>query len=115
MTSVNSHTRRVSSRGKAKGLRSNARPVEVIGVERTDRDIRVGTGDDVSREDVSGEALGEPAEADVEDATIDAPATFARVLHILSQREIDDHDLVHCPYTAWCEHCVWGQARVDCH
>ncbi len=32
-----------------------------------------------------------------------------------SQKEIDVHELTHCPYRAWCEHCVRGQAKDDGH
>lgn len=32
-----------------------------------------------------------------------------------SPREVEDHELTHCPYRAWCEHCVKGQAKDDAH
>ena len=32
-----------------------------------------------------------------------------------SQKEIDDHELTHCPYRAWCDPCVKGQAKDDGH
>ena len=49
-----------------------------------------------------------------EDAETQAPRA-ARAPHTPSQREIDEHNLVHCPYRAWCEACVRGQAKDDCH
>ena len=32
-----------------------------------------------------------------------------------SQKEIDDHELTHCPYRSWCDHCVRGQAKDSPH
>ena len=32
-----------------------------------------------------------------------------------SQKEIDDHELTHCPYRSWCDHCVRGQAKDTPH
>jgi hypothetical protein len=32
-----------------------------------------------------------------------------------SSKEVEDHELTHCPYRAWCEHCVKGQAKDDGH
>ncbi len=30
-------------------------------------------------------------------------------------KEVEDHELTHCPYRQWCEHCVRGQAKDDPH
>ncbi len=30
-------------------------------------------------------------------------------------KEVEDHELTHCPYRSWCEHCVRGQAKDDQH
>ena len=49
-----------------------------------------------------------------EDTEAQAPRA-ARSPNMPSQREIDDHNLTHCPYRAWCEACVRGQAKDDCH
>ncbi len=32
-----------------------------------------------------------------------------------SPKEVEDHELTHCPYRAWCDHCVRGQAKDDAH
>ena len=49
-----------------------------------------------------------------EDLEMQTPRAV-RAPHQPSQREIDDHDITHCPYRAWCEACVRGQAKDDCH
>ena len=30
-------------------------------------------------------------------------------------QEVEEHELTHCPYRSWCEHCVKGQAKDDDH
>ena len=30
-------------------------------------------------------------------------------------QEVEDHELTHCPFRSWCEHCVRGQAKDDRH
>ena len=110
------HLSFVSFTGKAKGPRSSARPVEVSGVDKTDEDVHVGSGQENRGEDVSLRKPEEPEEAEVEEEAVEAQAPrAARAPHVPSQREIDEHDLTHCPYRAWCEHCVRGQAKDDCH
>jgi hypothetical protein len=32
-----------------------------------------------------------------------------------TSKEVEEHDLTHCPYRAWCDHCVKGQAKDDGH
>ena len=32
-----------------------------------------------------------------------------------TQAQIDEHDLTHCPFRAWCSHCARGQAPEDPH
>ena len=49
-----------------------------------------------------------------EDLEMQTPRAV-RAPHQPSQREIDDHDITHCPYRAWCEACVRGQAKDDSH
>ena len=113
---MSSHVSSVSPKGNVKGARSSARPVEVSGVDRTDEDVHVDRGQEDRGEDVSLRKLEEPEEAEVEEEAVEAQAPrAARAPHVPSQQEIDEHDLTHCPYRAWCEHCVRGQAKDDCH
>ena len=30
----------------------------------------------------------------------------ARAPHTPSPKEVDEHELTHCPYRSWCDHCV---------
>ena len=39
----------------------------------------------------------------------------ARAPHTPSPKEVDEHELTHCPYRSWCDHCVRGQAKDDPH
>ena len=32
-----------------------------------------------------------------------------------SKKEIEEHELTHCPFRSWCEHCVRGQAKDSPH
>ena len=32
-----------------------------------------------------------------------------------TQKEVEEHELTHCPYRAWCDACVKGQAKDDGH
>ena len=113
---MSSHVNPVSPRGDVKGPRSSARPVEVSGVEKTDEDVHVGSGQEDRGEDVSLRKSEEPEEAEVEEEAVEAQAPrAARAPHVPSRREIDEHDFTHCPYRAWCEHCVRGQAKDDAH
>ena len=32
-----------------------------------------------------------------------------------SAREIEEHNLTHCPFRSWCPHCIKGQAKDDAH
>ena len=32
-----------------------------------------------------------------------------------TSKDVEEHDLTHCPYRAWCDHCVRGQAKDDSH
>jgi hypothetical protein len=38
-----------------------------------------------------------------------------RAPHRPTPREVEDHELTHCPYRAWCDHCVRGQAKDRPH
>ena len=68
----------------------------------------------VESQEVQGEEV-EASRTDQEEDTETQSPRAARAPHTPSQREIDEHNLVHCPYRAWCEACVRGQARDDCH
>ena len=32
-----------------------------------------------------------------------------------TSKEVEEHELTHCPYRAWCDACVRGQAKDDSH
>ena len=32
-----------------------------------------------------------------------------------TSKMVEEHELTHCPYRAWCDHCVKGQAKDDGH
>ena len=70
-------------------------------------------GDGAESQEVQNEMV-ETSRTGQEDAETQAPRA-AKAPYIPSQREIDEHNLVHCPYRAWCEACVRGQAKDDCH
>ena len=71
-------------------------------------------GDGAESQEVQDEVVEASHTGQEEEAETQAPRA-ARAPHTPSQREIDDHNLVHCPYRAWCEACVRGQAKDDCH
>ena len=94
------------------------RAEEVENVDGMDLTVRADADDSEDGVVESQEVQGEAAEADQEDQgeNVEAQAPrSAKAPHMPSQREIDDHNLVHCPYRAWCEACVRGQAKDDCH
>ena len=68
----------------------------------------------VESQEVQGEAV-EASRADQEEDVETQVPRSSKAPHMPSQREIDEHNLVHCPYRAWCEACVRGQAKDDCH
>ena len=70
-------------------------------------------GDGAESQEVQNEMV-ETSRTGQEDAETQAPRA-AKAPYTPSQREIDEHNLVHCPYRAWCEACVRGQAKDDCH
>ena len=62
-------------------------------------------------------AAGDPGAEEVihaEEAETQAPRV-PRAPRTPSQQEIDDHEVTHCPFRSWCEHCVRGQAKDDPH
>ena len=81
-----------------------------------DEEVQDDTEDEEGEETVSLRTPEAPEEAEVEEEAVEAQVPrAARAPHVPSQQEIDEHDLTHCPYRAWCEHCVRGQAKDDCH
>ena len=32
-----------------------------------------------------------------------------------TQKEIEEHEISHCPYRAWCRFCVMGRGKADPH
>ena len=60
----------------------------------------------------SGERPGEEL-VEAEEET--APRDSLPSPELPSQSEIDDHNVDHCPYRAWCRHCVEGRAREMAH
>ena len=70
--------------------------------------------DAVESQEVQGEMVEASRTEPEEDVEAQAPRA-AKAPNKPSQREIDEHDLTHCPYRAWCEACVRGQAKDDCH
>ena len=43
------------------------------------------------------------------------PARGARAPHRPSVKEVEEHNLTHCPPRAWCDHCVKGQFKDRAH
>ena len=70
-------------------------------------------GNGAKSQDVQDE-LVEASQEGREDSETQTPRA-AKAPYTPSQREVDEHNLVHCPYRAWCEACVRGQAKDDCH
>ena len=71
-----------------------------------------------SPEDINGEAAagseGELRCTPCEHGTGISQKT-ARAPGKPTSKEVEEHELTHCPYRAWCDHCVKGQAKDDGH
>ena len=75
-------------------------------------DARAGEG---AQEDIEKEAEADSGEfrcVPCEEGEADQPKKV-RSPGSPSPQEVDDHNLTHCPYRSWCEHCVRGQTK-DC-
>ena len=83
------------------------------GASESEEAMEGSNGDGAESQDVQDEMVEASREGQA-DAETQAPRA-AKAPHTPSQREIDDHNLTHCPYRAWCEACVRGQAKDDCH
>ena len=57
---------------------------------------------------------GIASDGDDEREEVQAPKAVAEV-YLPSQLEIDEHNLVHLPFRAWCPHCVQGKAVAGAH
>ena len=72
----------------------------------------------IPEEDVAEEAEDQvptiPEEDVAEDVEAQAPLV-ARAPSKPSQTEVDLHEVSHYPYRSWCEHCVRGRGKDDCH
>ena len=72
----------------------------------------------IPEEDVAEEAEDQaptiPDEDVAEDVKAQAPLV-ARAPSKPSQTEVDLHEVSHYPYRLWCEHCVRGRGKDDCH
>ena len=67
-------------------------------------DVQDGTEDSGQQDDEAEKASHEAQ----------VPKT-ARSPHQPSQREVEEHEVTHCPPRSWCEHCVGGQSRDEPH
>ena len=76
-----------------------------------------GDGEKANSENVQGKSNGMDLQGDeVEVAEQEAQAPrAARSPHQPSQREVDEHEITHCPPRSWCDHCVKGQFRDEPH
>ena len=93
--------------------REAAAPAVHAGDSESEEAMESSKGDGAKSQEVQDEMV-EASRTGQEDAETQAPRA-AKSPHTPSQREIDDHNLTHCPYRAWCEACVRGQAKDDCH
>jgi hypothetical protein len=83
-------------------------------------DDEVGVGKDVQErsEEINSEAAaGDEGELRCTPCEHGAGITqkAARSPNKPTAKEVEDHELTHCPYRAWCDHCVKGQAKDDGH
>ena len=57
-----------------------------------------------------------PEELEVESEEFDGqPPQGARAPYQPTAREVEEHNLTHCPPRAWCDHCVKGQCKDRAH
>ena len=67
--------------------------------------------EDVMADDVRGDRDGLDAEGEFDGQQ----PLGARAPYRPSAREVDEHNLTHCPPRAWCDHCVKGQFKNRQH
>ena len=83
-----------------------------------DDDDKVGKNVQESSEEINSEAAagdeGELRCTPCEHGAGVAQKT-ARSPSMPTAKDVEDHDLTHCPYRSWCDHCVKGQAKDDGH
>ena len=98
---------------KSVHAREAVAPAVHAGANESEEAMEGSNGDGAESQEVQDEMVEASREGQA-DAETQAPRA-AKAPHTPSQREIDDHNLTHCPYRAWCEACVRGQAKDDCH
>ena len=88
-----------------------------LGIDDADQEAGMGT-DEVevekgieiepgARDQVSADGPADQAEDEVE---VQAPRAV-RAPYVPSAKEVEAHELTHCPFRQWCDHCVRGQAK----
>ena len=70
-----------------------------------------GEEETVSPDEVQGETTEERHDMDEEEEQEAQVPRAIKSPYKPSQREIDEHDITHCPPRSWCEHCVRGQSK----
>ena len=77
------------------------------------------SGDVVEAEDVEAELPGEqPAAAEGQGGEQEEEGQRPRqrpAPEAPSRAEVEEHELTHIPYRAWCRHCRAARGREDCH
>ena len=58
---------------------------------------------------------GGPQDANDSDPLEEVPAKVIKDPGLPSRKEMEEHAITHCPFRAWCAHCVAGKAREDPH
>ena len=86
---------------------------ESVHASESEEAMESSEGNGAKSQDVQDE-LVEASQEGREESETQTPLA-AKAPYTPSQREVDEHNLVHCPYRAWCEACVRGQAKDDCH
>ncbi len=74
---------------------------DIMDKDGIDQEVKSGDGEEF-RCEPCGPGEGEPQKA-------------VRSPKRPSLKEVEEHELTHCPYRAWCDHCVRGQAKDDAH
>ena len=111
--------------------RSAIRPMaikeEIVdGLDAAGDVVETGEGEQVIEQEIGMEERGaigaesenpdmqERGELPAGDDEVLAPRA-AQAPSLPSAREIEDHELYHCPARSWCEHCVRGQGKDSPH
>ena len=101
--------------GKAWGEKSDIDGMDEGHVDDSEDEIQAQEPSEAAMsEDVAAAAPDAEEVIHAEEAETQAPRV-PRAPRTPSQQEIDDHEVAHCPFRSWCEHCVRGQAKDDPH